>query len=283
VVAVNLAASTIVHRLARAEQLEWIAEIREVCRRSGLVQYWTPTGQRMRVRVSNAGALGWVSDRHGYRYVARSTKGEPWPPIPRRWIALADELAGREPWDAAIVNFYGPGTALGPHVDRSEHDLRRPLITAMFGDSATWAVQDSAGAWHRTQVDTGDVTMLGGPLRSAKHAIDSIVEQPLLSPLVDAEGRPVRGRISVTVRVAGVPAWASREPGDDEPITRDSSGLNWERDEPVERGHHCHAIGCATACPPEHQAADRAIAVVAVADGQWTREQADAWLARGGR
>ncbi len=315
----NLAASTVVHQIAPEDQIAWIAEIREVIRRAGLVRYRTPSGLLMRVRVANAGKLGWISDRHGYRYVPESTRGEPWPPIPRRWIALADQLAGPEPWDAAIVNFYAPGTALGPHVDRSEVDRRRPLITAMFGDSAVWAVQDSAGEWHKTQVDTGNVTMLGGPLRDAKHAIESLIEQPLLSPLVDAEGRPVRGRCSVTVRVAGVPAWASREPGD-EPIEHDASGLNWAPIEPVERAHHCHAIGCATACPPDylmcprhwrmvpgiiqravwnsyrpgqcddmnpseawHRAADRAIAVVAVATRQWTQARADAWLAGGGR
>ncbi|HEY2635094.1 MAG TPA: alpha-ketoglutarate-dependent dioxygenase AlkB, partial [Steroidobacteraceae bacterium] len=40
----------------------------------------TPGGFRMSVAMTNCGSLGWVSDRHGYRYDARDPlSGRPWP------------------------------------------------------------------------------------------------------------------------------------------------------------------------------------------------------------
>ncbi|HTH66912.1 MAG TPA: alpha-ketoglutarate-dependent dioxygenase AlkB, partial [Rhodanobacter sp.] len=43
----------------------------------------TPGGFRMSVGMTNAGALGWVSDRRGYRYDrVDPDSGRSWPPMP---------------------------------------------------------------------------------------------------------------------------------------------------------------------------------------------------------
>ncbi len=43
----------------------------------------TPGGFRMSVAMTNAGSLGWVSDRRGYRYdPIDPDSGKPWPPLP---------------------------------------------------------------------------------------------------------------------------------------------------------------------------------------------------------
>src|SRR5260221_621154 len=74
----------------------------------------TPGGFRMSVAMTNCGGLGWVSDRHGYRYDARDPlNGRPWPPMPpvflevARTAAQAGGFPGFSP-DACLLNRYEP-------------------------------------------------------------------------------------------------------------------------------------------------------------------------------
>src|SRR5690606_18591385 len=53
------------------------------------------TGRPLTVRMTNCGALGWVTDRdRGYRYQARHPKtNRPWPAIPPALLELWQSLA----------------------------------------------------------------------------------------------------------------------------------------------------------------------------------------------
>lgn len=54
----------------------------------------TPGGRVMSVAMSNCGALGWVSDRTGYRYSrADPLSGQPWPSMPACFTDLAMRAA----------------------------------------------------------------------------------------------------------------------------------------------------------------------------------------------
>src|SRR3954451_20917324 len=55
------------------------------------LRHWvTPGGLRMSVAMSNCGALGWVSDRRGYRYDRIDPySGHAWPPMPPSFLNLA--------------------------------------------------------------------------------------------------------------------------------------------------------------------------------------------------
>src|SRR5690348_10448294 len=54
----------------------------------------TPGGFRMSVAMTNCGRVGWVSDRSGYRYdPADPQTGQPWPPMPPTFLALARKAA----------------------------------------------------------------------------------------------------------------------------------------------------------------------------------------------
>lgn len=194
------AADTIKRWLDRETQLRLIEQVREVREISPFQRLQTPGGGNMRVRVTAAGKLGWTSDEHGYRYVDRDRSGKPWPHMPFEWIEIANSVVSEpQPWDSAIVNWYGPEAKLGFHVDDSERDRTRPIVTLSLGDSAVWVVRaDMESVLSSCVVRSGDVTVLEGVTRPWVHAITRIIPEPLLSPL-----GATRGRISITLRVAG--------------------------------------------------------------------------------
>jgi alkylated DNA repair protein (DNA oxidative demethylase) len=194
------AEDTIAKRLDMETQRALVEEVRAVLERSPLVRPKTPNGMPMRVRVSAAGKLGWVGDGE-YRYDPRDSWGNPWPPMPARWLEIANEVAGEHPWDSAIINWYDPDASLGWHQDRSEKNRTLPIVTISLGDAASWAIRKDEGFKmtkpSRAKIGSGDVTLLAGPTRGHHHSIERVIPEPLLSPLT------VRGRISITIRVAG--------------------------------------------------------------------------------
>src|SRR5690606_35234594 len=104
----------------------------------------TPNGRRMSVAMTNCGAYGWISDRHGYRYSAADPEsGERWPPMPAELQRLAQEAAaaggflGFEP-DCCLINRYATGTALSLHQDKDERDFAAPIVSVSLGVPATF-------------------------------------------------------------------------------------------------------------------------------------------------
>jgi DNA oxidative demethylase len=70
----------------------------------------TAGGFTMSVALTNCGALGWITDRRGYRYTsADPLTGKHWPPMPSSFVRLARAAASAagfdrfEP-DACLVN-----------------------------------------------------------------------------------------------------------------------------------------------------------------------------------
>ena len=71
--------------LDRSAQEALLGEIRAVVREAPLFVPAMPrTGKEMSVRMTNCGALGWVTDKErGYRYQeTHPVTGKPWPAIP---------------------------------------------------------------------------------------------------------------------------------------------------------------------------------------------------------
>jgi len=193
------AADTLVRQLPHELQLQLVQEVRDVVRRSPLIRPRTPGGRNMRVLVSAAGKLGWVGDG-AYHYSPVDARGMPWPQMPATWSRIATEVAGPQPWDSAIINWYALGSGLGWHRDLAEVDTSLPIVTISLGDSAWWAIREREGApVSRCEVTSGGVTLLEGRLRLYEHTIERITPNPLFSPL----RKP--GRISITIRVAGEP------------------------------------------------------------------------------
>lgn len=139
----------------------------------------TPGGFRMSVAMTNAGSLGWVSDRRGYRYdPIDPDSGRPWPPMPRVFLHLAATAAAHAGFagfvpDACLVNRYEAGTRLSLHQDRDERDLGQPIVSVSLGIPAVFlfgGLQRSDRP-QRVPLAHGDVAVWGGPARLRYHGV----------------------------------------------------------------------------------------------------------------
>ena len=139
----------------------------------------TPGGFRMSVGMTNAGPLGWVSDRRGYRYdPVDPDSGKPWPPMPDIFLQLAGAAAARAGFfdfvpDACLINRYEPGTRLTLHQDRNERDFAQPIVSVSLGIQAVFLF----GGMQRTDramripLAHGDLVVWGGPARLRYHGV----------------------------------------------------------------------------------------------------------------
>ncbi len=163
----------------------------------------TPGGLRMGVVMTNCGALGWVSDQHGYRYDALDPdSGARWPAMPACFAALATAAAARAGFpgftaDACLVNRYTPGTRLTLHQDRNERDFDAPIVSVSLGIPAVFLFggRTRSEPPRRVPLAHGDVLVWGGPARLRFHGV---------MPVVD-DDHPALGRqrINLTFRKAG--------------------------------------------------------------------------------
>ncbi len=156
------------------------------------------TGIEMSVRMTNCGALGWVTDKaNGYRYQAtHPVTGLPWPRIPVELMALWEQYAGySEPAEACLVNFYDAEAKMGLHQDRGEKDFDAPVLSVSLGDACLFRVGGIKRADKTVsfRLESGDVVIIGGKSRLAFHGVDRIY--PNTSQLLKNGGR-----INLTMR-----------------------------------------------------------------------------------
>ncbi|HMG50912.1 MAG TPA: DNA oxidative demethylase AlkB [Inquilinus sp.] len=162
----------------------------------------TPGGYLMSVAMTNCGAVGWVSDRSGYRYDTHDpTTGEPWPPLPAAFLDLAAAAAAHAGFpgfapDACLINRYEPGTRLSLHQDRDERDTGAPIVSVSLGLPATFLFGglQRSDPTRKVRVEHGDVAVWGGPARLAFHGIAPLAE--------GSHARVGRQRINLTFRKA---------------------------------------------------------------------------------
>ncbi|MBS0274928.1 MAG: alpha-ketoglutarate-dependent dioxygenase AlkB [Proteobacteria bacterium] len=155
------------------------------------------SGREFSVEETNFGSLGWVSDRHGYRYepVHPVTK-EPWPAIPRMLLDLWYKTARyAAPPECCLVNLYRGPAKMGLHQDKDEAALGAPVLSVSLGDDAVFRIGGArrTDATRSLRLDSGDILTFGGPARLAYHGIDRVVAGT--SCLI-----PNGGRVSLTLR-----------------------------------------------------------------------------------
>lgn len=156
------------------------------------------SGQPMRVRMTNFGPLGWVTDKEqGYRYQATHPEtNKPWPEIPAQVLELWRSLSGydADP-EACLVNLYEGDARMGLHIDSDEEAWDAPVLSISLGDTALFRIGGAlrSDPTRSVRLTSGDVCMLGGAARRAYHGVDRIM--PGTSRLL-----PKGGRLNLTLR-----------------------------------------------------------------------------------
>jgi len=160
------------------------------------------TGKPFSVRMSNCGALGWVSDKEGgYRYQeTHPVTGKQWPAMPQMLLDLWEEVADYPaPPQACLINVYSPSAKMGLHRDEDEEDFSAPVVSVSLGDTARFRIGGLARKDPTRSFDlkSGDVLILGGDARLSYHGVDRI--KPGTSDLL-GDRLPEAARINLTLR-----------------------------------------------------------------------------------
>jgi alkylated DNA repair protein (DNA oxidative demethylase) len=190
--------------LDRDGQISLLAAVREVVRQAPLYIPTMPrSGKPLSVRMTNAGPLGWVSDKDGgYRYQAtHPVTGSPWPAMPALLLQLWNDLSGYDaPPEACLVNYYAGEARLGSHVDADEENTLAPVLSVSLGDAGIFHVGGLKRSDPKTRLtlNSGDVVVLAGTARFAYHGIDRVLAGT--SDLL-----PEGGRINLTMRRVTLP------------------------------------------------------------------------------
>lgn len=191
------------HAFAREGDVALLQAVAEVTAQAPFRHLVTPGGYTMSVGMSNCGALGWVSDRSGYRYDPLDPlSGQPWPAMPACFTDLARRAAAQAGFEgfrpnACLINSYEPGARLSLHQDKDEKDFSAPIVSVSLGLPAVFLFGTTrrSDKPRRHRLGHGDVVVWGGPARLAYHGV---------APLADGE-HPMLGRrrINLTFRRAG--------------------------------------------------------------------------------
>ncbi len=197
------AQAMVLHGHALAEEAKLLTALQTVTAMAPFRHMNTPGGYQMSVAMTNCGALGWVADRHGYRYIAQDPRTHlPWPAMPdafKTLAAAAAAIAGFDYFepDACLINRYLPGTRLSLHQDKNEQDFSQPIVSVSLGAPAVFLFggHQRSDKTRRVSLVHGDVVVWGGVDRLRYHGV---------LPL-KAYAHPLLGnqRINLTFRKAG--------------------------------------------------------------------------------
>jgi len=154
--------------------------------------------------MTNAGSLGWVSDKNGYRYQPHHPEtGRGWPSIPPALIDLWHNVSNcQAPPECCLINYYDkPVSKMGLHQDRDEQALDAPVVSLSLGDSAVFRMggPQRRGKTRSMRLHSGDVFVFGGAARLNFHGLDRVL--PGSSSLLAAQPTFAGGgRLNLTLR-----------------------------------------------------------------------------------
>jgi len=169
---------------ARDADVALLQAVEAVIAQAPLRHMQTPGGYTMSVATTSCGALGWVSDPHGYRYAAHDPHtDQPWPAMPDCMLELAQGAALEAGYanfqpEACLINQYVPGAKLSLHQDKDEKDLSAPIVSVSLGLSAIFLFGTPVrkDRPQRYRLVHGDVVVWGGASRLAYHGVQPLEE-----------------------------------------------------------------------------------------------------------
>lgn len=167
------------YALANEEAL--LIDLAAIISQAPLRHMMTKMGFAMSAAMTNCGALGWISDRKGYRYDGNDpVTAKPWPSMPASFQQLANLAAAAAEAgfadfqaDACLINQYNVGASMGLHQDKNELDYKQPIVSVSLGIPAIFQF----GGLSRTDKPIkiplvhGDVVVWGGESRLKFHGI----------------------------------------------------------------------------------------------------------------
>ncbi|XP_072314182.1 nucleic acid dioxygenase ALKBH1 isoform X3 [Eucyclogobius newberryi] len=129
--------------------------------------------------------LRWVTLGYHYNWDTKLYSADNYTPFPADLQSLSQQITlgcGFSDFrpQAGILNYYRSDSSLGIHVDESELDHSRPLLSFCFGQSAVFLLggkqrQDPPTAMF---MHSGDVMVMSGQSRLLYHAVPRIVPSP---------------------------------------------------------------------------------------------------------
>ncbi len=156
-----------------------LVDLQDVISQAPLRHMMTKMGFNMSAAMTNCGALGWTSDRKGYRYDPLDPlTNKAWPAMPASFLQLARSAAAEAGFndfqpDACLINQYKVGAGMSLHQDKNELDLSQPIVSVSLGIAAVFQF----GGFKRgdktikLQLTDGDVVVWGGESRLKLHGI----------------------------------------------------------------------------------------------------------------
>jgi DNA oxidative demethylase len=171
--------AVLLRRFALLGETRLLDGLRDVIGAAPFRHMVTPGGHRMSVAMTNCGALGWVTDKTGYRYDAVDPEsGERWPPMPEPFLKLAVGAAVEAGYsqfvpDACLINRYEQGAKLSLHQDKNERDYDAPIVSVSLGIPAVFLFggMERGDKTRRVLLEHGDVVVWGGPARLRYHGV----------------------------------------------------------------------------------------------------------------
>ncbi|GAA6229530.1 DNA demethylase ALKBH1 [Lates japonicus] len=129
--------------------------------------------------------LRWVTLGYHYNWDTKTYSANQYTPFPADLHLLSVQITAACGFpgfnaEAGILNYYRSDSSLGIHVDESELDHSRPLLSFSFGQSAIFLLggtcrQDPPTAMY---MHSGDVMVMSGQSRLLYHAVPRIVPAP---------------------------------------------------------------------------------------------------------
>uniref|UniRef100_A0A8C6FIR3 Nucleic acid dioxygenase ALKBH1 n=1 Tax=Moschus moschiferus TaxID=68415 RepID=A0A8C6FIR3_MOSMO len=142
--------------------------------------------------------LRWVTLGYHYNWDSKRYSADHYTPFPSDLAFLSEQVAAACGFqgfraEAGILNYYRLDSTLGIHVDRSELDHSRPLLSFSFGQSAIFLL----GGLKRDEAPTpmfmhsGDIMVMSGFSRLLNHAVPRVLPSPEGEGLPGCLGTPL--------------------------------------------------------------------------------------------